>query len=106
MLAITVTSVILYVLFIVRTSFHYQGKLFFTLFDDAMVSMQYAKNLADGFGLVWNPGGAPVEGYTNFLWTLYMAFLYLLPIPESKISLAVAVTGVVILALTYSLKKK
>jgi arabinofuranosyltransferase len=40
--------------------------------DDAMISMRYAHNLADGIGLVWNPGER-VEGYTNFLWTMYMA---------------------------------
>lgn len=35
--------------------------------DDAYISYRYAKNLAHGDGLVWNPGEAPVEGYTNFL---------------------------------------
>jgi arabinofuranosyltransferase len=40
--------------------------------DDAFISFRYARNLADGLGLVWNPG-ARVEGYTNFLWTLVVA---------------------------------
>ena len=39
--------------------------------DDAYISFRYARNLADGFGLVWNIGER-VEGYTNFLWTLLM----------------------------------
>jgi hypothetical protein len=47
------------------------GRRYFCLFDDAMVSMRYAFNLAHGAGLVWNPGER-VEGYTNFLWTLVM----------------------------------
>ncbi len=38
--------------------------------DDAFISFRYAKNFAQGYGLVYNPGEAPVEGYTNFLWTL------------------------------------
>ncbi len=40
--------------------------------DDAFISFRYAKNLARGLGLVFNPGER-VEGYTNFLWTLLMA---------------------------------
>lgn len=40
--------------------------------DDALISFRYAKHLADGHGLVYNPGDR-VEGYTNFLWTVVMA---------------------------------
>ncbi len=40
--------------------------------DDAFISFRYAANLADGHGLVWNPGERR-EGYTNFLWTVIMA---------------------------------
>ncbi len=36
--------------------------------DDAFITYRYARNLARGEGLVFNPG-EPVEGYTNFLWT-------------------------------------
>lgn len=42
------------------------------LADDAFISFRYARNLARGFGLVFNPG-EHVEGYTNFLWVLLMA---------------------------------
>jgi hypothetical protein len=85
-------------LFIWRTSFRIDGVRYFSLFDDAMVSMRYARNLAHGFGLVWNPGGDRVEGYTNLLWVLYMAVLHLLPVPASKISLLVQLTSLVLLA--------
>jgi len=40
--------------------------------DDAFISYRYAWNLLHGNGLVYNPG-EPVEGYTNFLWTLLSA---------------------------------
>ena len=36
--------------------------------EDAYISFHYAQNWVAGAGLVWNPGEAPVEGYTNFLW--------------------------------------
>ncbi len=80
-------------LFIFKTSFVIEGERYFSLFDDAMVSMRYARNLASGNGLVWNAGGERVEGFTTPLWTLYMAVLHLLPIPAAKISLLVQITG-------------
>ncbi len=42
------------------------------LSDDAYISFRYARNLAAGHGLVFNPGER-VEGYTNFLWTVLIA---------------------------------
>lgn len=39
--------------------------------DDAFITFRYARNLARGFGLVFNPGDY-VEGYTNFLWTVLL----------------------------------
>ena len=59
-------------MFIYKSSFLVGEIRYFSLFDDAMISMKYAWNLANGRGLVWG-SGAPVEGYTNFLWTLTMA---------------------------------
>jgi len=77
------------VAFIYRTTFVVEGRRYFCLFDDAMVSMRYAKNLAAGHGLVFNPGGERVEGFTNPLWTLFMAICHLAPFSETKMSLLV-----------------
>ncbi len=85
--------------FIYRTSFEMNGVRFFCLFDDAMISMRYARNLAHGLGLVWNPGGERVEGFTNPLWVLYMSFFHLFPIPPPKISLCIQLSGAVCMLL-------
>src|SRR5512143_1281620 len=45
------------------------------LTDDAFISFRYARHLAMGQGLVFNPGGERVEGYSNFLWVLILAAL-------------------------------
>lgn len=79
--------------YIYRTSFVVGNERYFVLFDDAMISMRYARNLAHGYGLVWNPGGERVEGYTNPLWVLFMACFHLLPIAASKMSLLVQMSG-------------
>ena len=78
-------------------SFSYRGHRYFTLFDDAMISMRYATNLAHGHGLVWNVGGAHVEGYTNFLWTLWMALLHLVGLSAASVSLLVVLSEVALL---------
>jgi hypothetical protein len=46
-----------------------------SMVDDAMTSVQYAKQLALGNGVVFNVGER-VEGYTNFLWVVFMAPIY------------------------------
>jgi hypothetical protein len=75
------------------------GERYWWLADDAMISMRYGHNLASGLGLVWNAGDR-VEGYTNFLWTLYMALVHLFPIPLSQTSLVILLTSLVISAAT------
>ena len=51
------------------------GKFYSLMNDDAMISMRYAWNLANGNGLVWNPGEY-VQGYSNLLMTLFMALIH------------------------------
>lgn len=91
--------------FIYKTSFVIDGVRYFTLFDDAMISMRYARNLIEGHGLVMNPGER-VEGYTNPLWVLFMAAVHLLPVPQSKISIIVQITGALLLLPTIVFVRK
>jgi len=85
--------------FIFRTSGEIEGVRYFSLFDDDMISMTYARNLAHGYGLVWIPGGPRIEGYTNLLWVCFMALFHFMPIPVAKISLCIQVSGCVFLLL-------
>ncbi len=73
------------------------GKRYFVLFDDAMISMKYAKNIVDGKGPYWNRGDT-VEGYTNPLWVVIMLIPnYFLPINYS--SLFIQILGLLFLIL-------
>ncbi|MEC8381785.1 MAG: hypothetical protein VXZ96_15755 [Myxococcota bacterium] len=56
--------------------------------DDAFISYRYAVHFVDGIGLVYN-AGEQVEGYTNFLWTIVLAFgaAFGAPLPEWSIGL-------------------
>src|SRR5215217_3734608 len=81
-------------LFIYRSSsVGIDGRRYFCLFDDAMISMRYAWNFSHGFGLVWNPGEY-VEGYTNPLMTLLMS-LSTLAFDKVNAVLAVQISGIV-----------
>lgn len=99
-LGVAVTALTFYALFIFRTSFVIGDTRYFVLFEDAMISMRYARHLADGHGLVWNIGEAPIEGFTNLLWVLWMSVAHKLGLSESKISLFIMLSGVAILMAT------
>jgi hypothetical protein len=92
--------------FIYKTIIVVNGQRYAVLFDDAMISMQYARNLAQGSGPVFNAGGDRVEGYSNPLWVAYMALFHLLPIPTPYISLAIQISGAVFLALNLVLIRR
>lgn len=90
-------------LFIWRTSFVIEGVRFFCLFDDAMISMVYARNLSEGFGLTWARTGEAVEGFTHPLWTFGMILAQIprLPLAQRPLlvqfaSLAFLVANVVV----------
>jgi hypothetical protein len=86
-----------FALFIAHTSFFIGSTRYFPLLDDAMVSMRYARHLVQGHGFVWNVGDPPLEGFTNPLWTLVMAAVHLLPLPQVRYTLVLQVISAVVL---------
>lgn len=68
--------------------------------DDAYISFRYAENLAKGDGLTFNPGEAPVEGYSNFLWVLLCSILarFGLDVPywASKIGILFGILNIIL----------
>jgi hypothetical protein len=88
-----------YVAFIARTRVSLEGKAGWVLADDPMISMTFARRLAEGNGLTWS-NGHRVEGYSDLLWTLFMALVHLLPISDRKTSLVVMAASAVLLVMT------
>lgn len=84
--------------FIERSSFRLAGERWFVLFDDAMISMTYARNLAEGHGPTWAREGPPVEGFTTPLWTAAMLPAELLPVARPLRPLAVQLLSLALLA--------
>lgn len=65
------------------------------LVDDVYISLRYARNLANGYGLVFSTDGSqPVEGYTNFLWVLMEALLFLLGFSDQNILHILRISGI------------
>jgi hypothetical protein len=83
--------------FVWNSSFVVDGERYFCLFDDAMISMTYARNLVGGFGLNWARWGPPVEGYSNPLWTLLMVPVNLTPLALPMRSLLIQAAGLLCL---------
>ena len=61
--------------------------------DDSYITYRYARNVARGIGPVFNTGER-VEGYTNFLWMMLLAFLGIIGIPFTTIIPLSQVIGV------------
>lgn len=61
--------------------------------DDAYISFRYARNLAAGLGLRFNPGESPpVEGFSNLLWVLVMSLFEWAKLPPAVGSCVVSVS--------------
>ncbi|MBL6964443.1 MAG: hypothetical protein ISR55_11510, partial [Bacteroidetes bacterium] len=92
--------------FIKKTSFFQNGKHYYCLFDDAMISMTYAKNAVNGYGLNWAKFGEPVEGFTHPLWTFMMIPIQLIPVGIEMKSLFVQLISLLLLVFTLIYIKK
>ena len=93
----SVFAVSFYAAFIARLSFSAGGRRYFVLFDDAMISMTYGRNLAHGHGLTWAAGQQHVAGYTNLLWTLWMGAVHVLPLGDTTLPLAIMLSSLCLL---------
>ena len=63
--------------------------------DDAFISLRYAQNLVNGYGLVFSTDGSmPVEGYTNFLWVMLESVFFLFNLSKDQILHVVKISGV------------
>jgi arabinofuranosyltransferase len=90
-------SVLVYL--VLKTSNEIGGSRYFVLPDDGMISMRFARNLASGLGLVWNKG-EHVQGFTNPAWTLIMALVHWVGVPERLASMPMQLASVAIDLLT------
>lgn len=86
--------------------FAWQARRFWPItVDDAAISFTYARNLADGHGLVLNPGGERVEAFSNPAWVGLLAGLHALggPVPlGAKLLGVILALGALALALLTS----
>jgi len=73
-----------------------QGRIY-TLHDDIMISMSYAKTFANTGELIWYEGSNRVQGFTNFLYTIFLSFLHLFNFNPVMNSLFVSVLNVFII---------
>jgi len=92
--------------YISRTAIAEGDSRVFVLWDDAMISMRYARNLAKGDGLVWNPGEPAVQGFTNLGVTLAMASLHAAGAPRESAALGIQLLALLALLGTAALSAR
>ena len=61
--------------------------------DDMYITLRYAKNWAEGFGIVWNIGEPPVEGYSNFSFLVLARLALMLDLNPVFVLKSVGVAG-------------
>jgi hypothetical protein len=64
----------------VRSSVQVAGHRYAGVADDALISMAYARNAVEGYGLDWGRRGERVEGFSHPLWLGVMVALQGLPL--------------------------
>ncbi|MFH1469118.1 MAG: hypothetical protein ABIO70_32320 [Pseudomonadota bacterium] len=75
--------------------------------EDAGITFAYARNLAEGHGLVTYIGGERVEGYSNPLWTFLIALFHLVKIsPWVSSKLLGALFGAATLPLVWAITRR
>ncbi len=81
----------------------WQFSFSFGLVDDAYITMVYARNVAEGHGIVFYPNGERVEGYTSPLWMglLTLAALLDAPLPFVAFVLSLSCGLVTVLAVHF-----
>lgn len=95
---IALTPAIIFIsLFIFRNSFRFNQQRYFTLFDDAMISMSYARTFAQTGNLIWTPGSDYVQGFTNPFYVFVMAGLHKVGLSSAGVSLAISLLGAVLI---------
>lgn len=70
--------------------------------DDVYITFRYAKNLYNGYGLVYNPGEIPVEGFTSLFNTL-LAWLYFYGLGTAYIPIKLTALSITVLFISYLL---
>ena len=78
---------------ILTSRVEYDGRRYFSLVDDALISMSYARTLVDAGEFVWYPGAPRVEGITNPLHALSMALPQWVGLDESASALTISLLG-------------
>ncbi len=95
---------LLFLLIPIGVYIFYSSFLWSWIVDDAGITFAYAKNLANGHGLVSWPGEVPVEGFSNFLWTLILSFFHWIGVFDPYLTPKILSSILVLISFFYILR--
>ncbi|MFX0168811.1 MAG: hypothetical protein ACFE89_05550 [Candidatus Hodarchaeota archaeon] len=77
------------------------------ILEDGYIMLRYARNIAYGFGVVYNPGDAPVWGCTSMLTTVTLAAMIRAGlVPEMASAVLGIITGISLIVLVFCIERK
>ena len=77
------------------------------ILEDGYIMLRYARNIAYGFGVVYNPGDSPVWGNTSMFTTLALAALIRAGLaPELASSVLGILTGISLIIVVYVIERR
>ena len=77
------------------------------ILEDGYIMLRYARNIAYGFGVVYNPNDTPVWGNTSMLTTLALAALIRAGLaPELASSVLGLSTGITLIIVVYMIERR
>lgn len=83
-----------------RQTFDLNSDRTLSLFDDALISMSYARTFSQTGELVWFPGANKIQGITNPLWTIFLSLLHLTSNNPQTVIYLVVVSGFITINLS------
>lgn len=95
-------GIIFCIYFVFTSSVESNTGRIYTLSDDIMISMSYAKTFINSGELIWYEGSPRVQGYTNFLYTIFLSILHLFKFDLPTNSLAVSLINIVVILIISS----
>ena len=95
-------GIIVCIYFIFTSSVVSDGARIYTLSDDIMISMSYAKTFINSGELIWYDGSPRVQGFTNFLYTIFLSFIHIFKFDLPINSLIVSIVNVIFILIISS----
>jgi hypothetical protein len=105
-LYLTMIMLVAYTVVFIKSYIVNVGQLSYPLFDDGMITLEYAKNLARHGSISVGQNAVWTAGFTSWAWMLVLSLFALLPVSEYHLPFLVPLVNIVLLFLSLMLTSR